>query len=36
MVLCGYFISDQGDTQLKAASKDVNNVSIGIDNMNTF
>lgn len=32
MVLHGYFLSDQGDTQQKAASKDVvNNVSIRID-----
>lgn len=37
MVLHGYFLCDQGDTQLKAASKDVvYNMSIRIDNMNTF
>lgn len=37
LVLRGYFISDQGDTQLKATSEDVvNNMSIGIDNVNTF
>lgn len=36
-MLGGYFMSVQGDTQLKATSKDVvNNVSIGIDNMNTL
>lgn len=37
MVLCSYFLSDQGDTQLKATSKDVaSNMSVGIENVNTF
>lgn len=36
MVFCGHFISDQADTLLRATSKEVSNMSIGRDNVNTI
>lgn len=36
MVFCGYFISDQADTLLRATLKEVSNMNIGRDNVNTF